>query len=114
MAKDDPRSPDPHFDYKHDILKNVPGLTDKTRLDKFERIETAKSILNLQINPVRGRFDSAHLKAIHFRIFQNVYPWAGEFRHVNMSRSASYPFGAVQFLEKNLDATLDKLASENT
>jgi cell filamentation protein len=113
MAKGSPSSSDPHFDYKHDILRNVPGFTDQTKLDTFERKGTAKAILNLQVDPVRGRFDSAHLRQIHARIFGNIYPWAGQFRQVNIRRAASYPFAVVQFLEKNLDSTLVNLAAEN-
>jgi cell filamentation protein len=113
MAKGSPSSSDPHFDYKHDILRNVPGFTDQTKLDTFERKGTAKAILNLQVDPVRGRFNSAHLRQIHARIFERIYPWAGEFRQVNMSRAASYPFAVVQFLEKNLESTVANLAAEN-
>ena len=113
MAKDNPPSSDPHFDYKHDILRNVSGFTDHKKLDRFERKRTAKAILNLQTDPVRGRFDAAHLRQIHARIFESIYPWAGEFRQVNISRAASYPFAVVQFLEKNLDTTLANLAAEN-
>jgi cell filamentation protein len=113
MAKQDSQFSDPHFDYEHNILKNLPGFTDQELLDKFERIQATKAILNLPLNPVMGQFDTAHLKAIHARIFQNIYPWAGEFRRVNMHRSGSYPFAAVQFLETNLKATFAKLAAEN-
>jgi cell filamentation protein len=113
MAKDSPTGPDTHFDYKHDILKNLQGFTDQKKLEKFECAETAASIFDLQKNPVVGSFDSAHLREIHARIFENIYPWAGEFRHVNISRAASYPFAVVQFLEKNLESTLANLAAEN-
>lgn len=113
MAKDDPRLLDPHFDYEHGILKNILGFTDQDKLDRFERIEATRAILNLQRNPVRGCFDAAHLKLIHARIFQNIYPWAGEFRRVNMHRAASYPFAVVQFMEQNLDHALAQLAGEN-
>jgi cell filamentation protein len=110
-----PRNPpgvDPHFDDLNGILKNVPGYTSQVELDRFEVAEAAEALVRLQANPIKGYFDSAHLKEIHARIFKNVYPWAGEFRQVNMSRAASYPFAAVQFLEKNLDATFAKLAAE--
>ena len=113
MAKDDPLFPDPHFDYEHGILKNLQGFTDQKKLDKFERIQATKAILNLRGNPVRGCFDSAHLKEIHARIFKNIYPWAGEFRQVNMHRPAGYPFAVVQFMDKNLKNTFAKLAAEN-
>jgi cell filamentation protein len=104
---------DPHFDYEHGILRNVPGLTDQAKLDRFEAAEAAEALVRLHANPVRGAFDRAHLRNIHVRIFHNIYPWAGEFRQVNMHRAASYPFAAAQFMEQNLDHTLAKLAREN-
>ena len=113
MAKDAPSGPDPHYDYQHNILKNLPGFTDQILLDSFERVEAAEEIFDLQKYPVEGAFDSAHLKQIHARIFQNIYPWAGEFRQVNLRRSASYYFALVQFMETNLKSTLAKLAAEN-
>jgi cell filamentation protein len=113
MAKSDPHFPDPHFDYEHNILKNIPGLIDKKLLDDFERIQAIKNILNLESDPVKGRFDITHLRAIHARIFQTIYPWAGEFRRVNIRRSESYFFAAVQFIDASLDATFAKLAAED-
>jgi cell filamentation protein len=113
MAKDAPSGPDPHYDYQHNILKNLPGFTDPSQLDSFERVEAAEEIFDLQKYPVDGSFDSVHLKQIHFRILQNIYPWAGEFRQVNIRRSASFFFALVQFMETNLKDTLAKLAAEN-
>jgi cell filamentation protein len=60
-----------------------------------------------------GCFDATHFKAIHARIFQNIYPWAGEFRQINIRRSASYYFAMVQFMETNLSSILAKLVAEN-
>jgi cell filamentation protein len=105
--------PDPHFDYEHKLLKNLPGLTDQKQFDDFERIQAIKALVNLRDNPVTGNFDAAHLKGIHARIFKNIYPWAGEFRQVNLHRSGSYYFAVVQFMEENLRNTLAKLAAEN-
>jgi cell filamentation protein len=113
MAKGDPILSDPRFDSVHGILKNLPGFTEQCELDDFERKKATKAILNLHAHPVKGRFDVAHLRQIHARIFKEIYPWAGEFRHVNISRSASFPFAQVGFLEKNLADLLAKLAAEN-
>ena len=49
-----PSDPDPHFDYQHGILKNLPGFTDPKQLDDFERVEAAKAIFDLQTIPSRG------------------------------------------------------------
>ena len=113
MAKDAPSGPDPHYDYKHEILKNLPGYTDPVQLEKFERVEATTAIFDLQKNPVKGDFDNAHLREVHACIFKNIYPWAGEFRQVNMRRSSSYSFAVVRFLQKNLDRTFAKLAAES-
>jgi cell filamentation protein len=107
-----PQGIDPHFDDLRGILRNFPGLANQEKLDRFEAAEGAAALVRLQASPVQGKFDCAHLKEIHARIFEHVYPWAGELRQVNMSRSASYPFAVVQFLEKNLNSTFAKLASE--
>jgi len=109
----DPPGIDPHFDYTHGILKNLTGLITQKELDRFETAEAAQALVRLQIKPVKGSFNVTHLKEIHARIFQNIYPWAGEFRQVNIRRSGSYFFALVQFMEQNLESTLVKLASED-
>jgi cell filamentation protein len=108
-----PQGIDPHFETLHGVLRNLPGLTSQADLDRFETAESVEATIRLKINPIKGRFDTADLKAIHARIFQNIYPWAGEFRQVNIRRSASYYFAAVQFIEASLNTTLAKLAAEN-
>jgi cell filamentation protein len=61
---------------------------------------------------VAGRFNTAHLKAIHRRIFQDVYAWAGQFRTVNISKGG-HPFGVAGFVELALNDLLEKLSAEN-
>jgi cell filamentation protein len=107
-----PHAGDPHFDDAKGILFNLRGFTDQARLDRFERRRALMALVDLEMNPVRGRFNQAHLQAIHRRIFGKVYPWAGELRQVNISRPASYPFALIQFMQSNLDQTFEKLASE--
>ena len=109
---DVPHSSDPHFDSVNGILRNLRGFTDQAHLDRFERRQSFAALIDLELNPVRGSFDQAHLQAIHRRIFEKVYPWAGELRRVNISRPASYPFTLIPFLQRNLDEVFAKLASE--
>jgi cell filamentation protein len=104
---------DPHFDYEHGVLRNVPGLTDQAKLDRFEAAEAGEALVRLHAKPIKGAFDRVHLKEIHACIFQRIYPWVGEFRTVNMHRPASYPFAMVQFMERNLNITFAKLAEES-
>jgi cell filamentation protein len=112
MAKGNPNADDPHVDSSSGVLRNLKGFVDQRKLDNFERREAAIAIYDLELDPVRGNFDQAHLQAIHKRIFAQVYPWAGELRRVNITRQGSYPFALVQFLQRNLDSFFSELASE--
>ena len=62
--------------------------------------------------PLGGRFDVAHLKAIHRHIFQDVYLWAGEFRTVKISKGG-HLFGVAAFVEPALHELLGKLPEEH-
>jgi fido (protein-threonine AMPylation protein) len=100
--KGPPRQSDPHFDHANGILRNLRGFTNQSQLDRFERRCSAAAIYDLELNPVRGEFDQAHLQAIHRRIFEKVYPWAGELRQTNIARPASYPFALIQSCNRTL------------
>ena len=102
---------DPYLYPGTSVLKNLRGLTDPKLLERFEARQTHRRIAELIDKPVAGRFDVAHLKAIHRHIFQDVYEWAGEFRTVNMSKGG-HLFGLATFLEPALQQILAKLAAE--
>jgi hypothetical protein len=57
-------------------------------LAAFEKAKTAQRISELQKTPVAGPFNTAHLKTIHRRAFQDVFPWAGEFRTPMLGKAA--------------------------
>ena len=56
------------------------GETDPVKLRVMEEAITAVRIRELHEKPIAGRFDYAHMKAIHLAIFQDVYAWAGQER----------------------------------
>jgi cell filamentation protein len=103
---------DPFFDYSNNILKNVPGYTDQAKLDKFERATAAAAGFKLELNPVQGAFDRAHLQQIHRELFQKIFPWAGELRPTDLQRPGYQPFVRKEFLTVTLDNTLAALAAE--
>ena len=47
-------------------------------------------------------FDSAHLKALHRQLFQDVYEWAGEFRTVGLARGEGEDTSFIPPLEIEL------------
>lgn len=78
------------------LLKNIPDLRTQDELDAFE----AASTMQRADEPLpTGRFTVRHYQAIHRHLFQDVYPWAGQFRSVRMSKEQSafcYPEYIIQ------------------
>jgi cell filamentation protein len=107
-----PENSDPYLHPGTNVLKNLRGLTDPELLERFEARRTHYRVSELIDNPIPGRFDVGHLKAIHRYIFQDVYEWAGQFRTVNISKGG-HLFGLATFLEPALQQVLTKLAAEN-
>ena len=56
------------------------GEPDAATLKRLEEAMTAQRLGELTAAPIQGRFDYAHMKAIHGYIFQDVYEWAGQAR----------------------------------
>lgn len=69
-----------------DVLINKLNIMDSETLFEAEKELTAIRLHELQENPIKGRFDFAHLKAIHKYIFQDIYDWAGEVRNVEIGK----------------------------
>lgn len=78
---------DPYTYPNSPVLRNIPDIRELSQLETFEADMVVRRTVELSYRPVRGAFDSAHLKAIHHYLFQDVYEWAGKFRTVNMARS---------------------------
>jgi cell filamentation protein len=105
-----PESSDPYTYPGTDVLRNILNIHDWQRLAAFEANATTSGLAELDAVPLKGRFDVAHLKAIHKYIFRDVYLWAGEFRTVNVLKGSSL-FGAAAFIEPALDGILLKLSA---
>ena len=71
-------------------------------LDQAAAETIAARLSALRLRPVPGAYDSSHLQQIHARIFQDLFPWAGQFREPQSSS-----------LTSSLDMLFDRLAREN-
>ena len=80
-AEDDPYVQD------NGVLTNLGGFTDTQSLSAFEADLAMARMLELQEAPIPGSFDLDHLCAIHQWIFQDVYPWAGKIRVVDIGKN---------------------------
>jgi cell filamentation protein len=102
---------DPHSERGYPCPKNLFGIADYTDLQKFEAPLAAKRGGELEDRGISGKFDTAHLRAIHRYLFQDVFPWAGEFRVVNISKGNSN-FGPAMHIAGALADALTKLKAE--
>lgn len=68
------------------VLKNIPGLRSHRALKMYEIAMTAQ---RAEEPLPAGRLSVTHYCAIHRHLFQDVYPWAGDFRRVRIARDGS-------------------------
>lgn len=68
------------------VLKNHANIHDQEALSAFEH----EAMLQRAEEPFPvGRLSVAHFRALHHHLFQDVYPWAGKFRTVRISKGGS-------------------------
>lgn len=68
------------------VLKNIPNIRAQAELDAFEAAMTAQRA----DEPLpAGHLSVSHYQKIHHHLFQDVYPWAGRFRTVRISKDGS-------------------------
>lgn len=92
-------------------LRNRAGIRDPSELEQFEAEQTGILLAQLQREPLPGRYDLAHLKAFHRRIFGDVYDWAGELRTVGLARDRSV-FALPEHVESYVTGALAQLAED--
>lgn len=95
------------------VLKNKLGLKNEKALEKAERFITDQRQMQLELNPIIGKFDFEHLKKIHKKIFGDLYEFAGEIRRVNMSKGTSPEFCRPEYIEEQGNFIFRKLQKEN-
>lgn len=79
---------DPYLDEDSGILQNLVGATTREELATAEADLTFARTLELEHLDLPATRDLAELAAIHRQLFQDIYPWAGEIRTVDLRRSA--------------------------
>jgi cell filamentation protein len=87
-----------------DTSTHQPGLLipESRELNQATVDSIASKLTGLESAPVIGGFDANHLQQIHARIFEEVFPRAGQLRQQRPSS-----------LSSSLDSLFDKLAREN-
>lgn len=93
-------------------LINKLDIQDENQLDIMESHITLAKISMLQQNPISGKFDFEHYKAIHKFIFEDLYDWAGEIRVANISKKGTI-FAEFQDIARLAHACFSRLKKEN-
>jgi cell filamentation protein len=65
------------------VLSNKADIRDGAELERFERLHTASRMLDCPTVPITYE----GYRALHRHIFQDVYPWAGEARVVDIQKA---------------------------
>ncbi len=110
---------DPYIDPQSGVLRNRFGVADQESLDRAEANSVSVRSILLQLHPLKGNFDSEHLKAIHSHLFRDVYEWAGQFRTIPLAK-ADYTHGEQvtkftppESIEEELAKVFHQLADEH-
>ena len=104
---------DPYLYGDTSVLRNLAEIRDANRLSQFESDHFFARLLELHENPIRGSFDSDHLRQIHRYLFQDVYAWAGEFRTVPIAKGNSF-FARPEHIGPELQKLFHQLAAEQS
>lgn len=94
------------------ILRNKLNIHDEIELKKCEYEIVARKNTLLCLSEIQGNFDIEHLKYIHKILFEDIYPFAGEFRLVNMGKDNRASFTDYKSIEKNLNDILSNIDSK--
>jgi cell filamentation protein len=103
---------DPYLDPATGVLKNRLGITDAPTLEQAEADMVAARSYELSRTPLKGRFDCAHLQAIHKHLFGDLYEWAGELRTIDISKDGNR-FAHHTRIESAAALIFEQLAREN-
>lgn len=108
----DKRNPDPYSYPGTNTLINQFGIKDPDLLKEYEKKFATLRIAELGEKPIKGNFDYQHLKNIHQYIFQDVYPWAGQQRIVDIIKTGTM-FCPAQLIEMREKMVFGELKNQN-
>jgi cell filamentation protein len=101
----------PYTDPDTGLLRNKLGLTTPGELADAEQAITYAALILLRDSPVSPSYDLAHLRAIHARIFGDIYDWAGQIRTIAIAKGS--PFCLPQHIESSAADIFHALRGEN-
>jgi cell filamentation protein len=84
-------------------LKNLLGIKSKREMDKVEAREQLRALDELVgIYGPNHRFTSAEICKIHRIWLGPIYPWAGRYRRLNLSKE-QFPFATAEHIPRLME-----------
>ena len=82
------------------VLKNLLGIRRKREMDRLEGLEQLRALREfIKIYGKSHRFAAADICRIHRIWLKNIYPWAGKYRRINLSKG-NFTFAAATQVAK--------------
>ncbi|QUR94952.1 Fic/DOC family protein [Macrococcoides canis] len=111
---------DQHFDKTSDILINSFNIVDKEQLKIQEQAIVTDAMEDLLDSSLKVNIlSSEDLKDIHRFLFGDIYPWAGEYRTVNIEKpekvlgGLSVQYGNYNDIEESLNKLMEEAKKKN-
>ncbi len=80
------------------VLKNLLGVKKKREMDALEAVEQDRVLAESLVHyDMEHRFTSHDICNMHKAWFGAIYPWAGQYRNVNVSKGG-FPFAAAKHI----------------
>lgn len=104
---------DSYVDPQTGILVNKLGLSTQTELDAAEADITSIEIIDFTMESLHSTIsvNFETLKAIHYRLFRDIYSWAGEVRTVVISKGSTR-FCEPQLIEPQAERIFQELLTD--
>jgi cell filamentation protein len=85
------------------VLKNLLGIRRKREMDRLEGIEQLRALRELiKIYGKNHRFTAADICRIHKIWLGSIYPWAGKYRRVNLTKN-NFTFAAASQVSRLME-----------
>lgn len=107
---------DPYLYPDMEVLKNLLDIRDSKKLQQAESDYVTLRLSEIaEDGSITGVFDFAALCRMHYRIFQDIYEWAGKIRIINIEKAEdalngiSVEYSDVFDIKSDAEAALEKM-----
>lgn len=94
-----------------EVYINYFGIKDQELLDAVETEIVAVRMAEILMGPQEWKFDFEHLKILHARLFDDIYPFAGMVRYIAITQMTI--FCLPQYIETMAEDIFKKLREEH-